>query len=315
MHAATSIPVTVIGGYLGAGKTTLVNNLLRQAQGRRLAVLVNEFGQLPIDADLIEARDEDMIAITGGCICCSYGSDLVTALARLAQRQPRLDQIIVETSGVALPGAVASALTLVAGLAPDAVFVLADAETVRERAEDRFTSDTILRQLADADVVLLNKIDLLSPSALDETLQWLHTTAPQARIVTAEQARIPSALAFVHDMAHAPDAAPHHHQHPDVAGHHSITVSIDHPLNIEALAAALVQDDLGIVRAKGFLPASDGRLHALQIVGRRWSVTPASGSVRGAGRLVLITVGQAIDAARVEAAISRAQSLPGAGSG
>ena len=98
------IPVSVIGGYLGAGKTTLVNHLLRNANGRKLAVLVNEFGELPIDADLIEADDGDMISIAGGCICCSYGSDLVGALMELPERMPNMDGMLIEASGVALPG-------------------------------------------------------------------------------------------------------------------------------------------------------------------------------------------------------------------
>ena len=99
------IPVSVIGGYLGAGKTTLVNHLLRNANGRKLAILVNEFGELPIDADLIEADDGDMISIAGGCICCSYGSDLVGALMELPERMPDMDGMLIEASGVALPGA------------------------------------------------------------------------------------------------------------------------------------------------------------------------------------------------------------------
>ena len=84
----TDVPVTVIGGYLGAGKTTMVNQLLRHAEGRRIAILVNEFGDLPIDEDLIEAEGEDMIAISGGCICCSFGSDLTAALIKLSELTP-----------------------------------------------------------------------------------------------------------------------------------------------------------------------------------------------------------------------------------
>ena len=107
MQPTDRLPVTVIGGYLGAGKTTLVNHLLRHAGGRRIAVLVNDFGALPIDADLIEARDGDLLAIAGGCVCCSYGSDLMDALAALLERSPRPDHLVIETSGVALPGSVA----------------------------------------------------------------------------------------------------------------------------------------------------------------------------------------------------------------
>ena len=99
-----TIPVTLIGGYLGAGKTTLVNHLLRNADGRRLAVLVNEFGALPIDADLIVARDGNLISISGGCICCSFGSDLLAALIELKGRGDAIDHLLIETSGVALAG-------------------------------------------------------------------------------------------------------------------------------------------------------------------------------------------------------------------
>jgi G3E family GTPase len=113
MASHGAIPVTIVGGYLGAGKTTLVNHLLRHSQGRRIAVLVNDFGELAIDAELIEARDGDMLQLAGGCVCCSFGSDLLAALLRLRDMQPAPRHILIETSGVALPGAVARTLTLV----------------------------------------------------------------------------------------------------------------------------------------------------------------------------------------------------------
>ena len=121
---STVIPVTVIGGYLGAGKTTLVNHLLRAADGLRLAVLVNDFGALPIDRDLIAGSDGDTLEISGGCICCSYGSDLMEALLGLPQRRPGIDRVLIETSGVALPGMVASAVGLLQGYALDGIVVL-----------------------------------------------------------------------------------------------------------------------------------------------------------------------------------------------
>ncbi|MDX2203319.1 MAG: GTP-binding protein [Hyphomicrobiaceae bacterium] len=313
------VPVTVIGGYLGAGKTTLVNNLLRAANGLRLAVLVNEFGTLPIDADLIEARDEEMIAITGGCICCSYGSDLVAALISMARREPGPDQILVETSGVALPGAVASALTLVAGLALDAVVVLADSETVRERAEDRYTGDTIKRQLVDADIILLNKTDLLDPAAREGVRGWLQSTAPRARIVTTLHARVPRALLIAGEGRPPATATgsdrdmsvlePHGHAHHwDAGGHDSASFTVSHPVDPERLASILAHDVPALVRAKGFLPGADGQLYTLQLVGRRWTIARAPEMTAGAGRIVAISAGEPLDVAAVEAALAAARS-------
>ena len=188
------IPVSVIGGYLGAGKTTLVNHLLRNANGRKLAVLVNEFGELPIDADLIEADDGDMISIAGGCICCSYGSDLVGALMELPERMPNMDGMLIEASGVALPGGIVSALSLLPDYDRASVFVLADAETVRERGEDKYLADTVIRQLQEADFVALNKIDVVSGETLQATTAWIHQVAPQAEVLTTEQSQLPSDL-------------------------------------------------------------------------------------------------------------------------
>ncbi|MBL8673866.1 MAG: GTP-binding protein, partial [Rhodospirillales bacterium] len=95
---SAALPVTVIGGYLGAGKTTLVNHLLRHAGGRRIAVMVNDFGALAVDADLIEAERGDVLDIAGGCVCCSYGSDLMAALMELPRRRPDLDHVALEAS-------------------------------------------------------------------------------------------------------------------------------------------------------------------------------------------------------------------------
>src|ERR1700744_4083449 len=170
------LPVTLIGGYLGAGKTTLVNHLLRNADGRRLAVLVNEFGELPIDADLIEARDGNLLSISGGCICCSFGSDLLGALLQLKDRADAIDHLLIETSGVALPASIVQSLALLPDLALDGVIVVADAETIEQRSRDRYMADTVLAQLAGADIILLNKIDLVSRERLCAISRWLGET-------------------------------------------------------------------------------------------------------------------------------------------
>ena len=189
MTAAAPLPVTVVGGYLGAGKTTLVNSLLRQADGRRLAIMVNEFGALPIDASLVEAADDRIVSLTGGCVCCSYGEDLVSSLVMLAALEPRPDHVLLEASGVAFPGAIAGTVGLLQDFALDGAVVLADAETVRGRAGDRYLGSTVRRQLAEADLILLNKCDLAGDAAAVEA--WLGETAPGARVLRTVRSDAP----------------------------------------------------------------------------------------------------------------------------
>ncbi len=304
------IPVSVVGGYLGAGKTTLVNHVLRSAQGMRIAVLVNDFGALPIDAGLIEARDGDLISIAGGCICCSFGSDLMGALASLAQRTPRPDQVLIETSGVALPGGVARSAALLDAFAPGRVVVLVDAETVRERAADRFVGDTITRQLDDADIVLINKTDLVGTGTLEELRDWLSAAAPQAAQVEATNAEVSADLLFGPSMQHGRPAGLFSSGAIRPAGdadarYESASFAADLPLQVTNLARALAQCDGGVIRAKGVLEDLDGSLKTLQVVGERWDVTPFSGTDGPTG-LACIGVAGRLDRARIERAIALA---------
>jgi G3E family GTPase len=154
------IPFTVIGGFLGAGKTTLLNRLLRADTSRRFAVMVNDFGALDIDSRLVVDHGGDTIALANGCLCCTIGDSLVTTLLALLEKPDRFDHIVVEASGVADPGRIADLAVLDPRLVRDGVIVVVDAGSVRERAADRRVGDTITRQLAAADLLLLNKIDL-----------------------------------------------------------------------------------------------------------------------------------------------------------
>eukprot|EP01034_Spumella_vulgaris_P038932 gene38932-48074_t len=196
------LPVTVIGGYLGTGKTTLVNRLLRAADGQRLAVLVNDFGATPIDRDLIVSSSGDTLEISGGCICCSYGSDLMDTLMTLPEQRPDIERVVLETSGVALPGMVASAVTLLPAYRVDGIVVMVDVETVRTMADDAYLGDTITRQLAAADLVIANRCDLVDEASLQETLAWLATQSPAARLIPATRAEIaPDLLLGLRDGA------------------------------------------------------------------------------------------------------------------
>jgi len=254
------LPVTIIGGYLGAGKTTLVNHLLRHADGTKIAVLVNEFGALPIDADLIEAQDDALISIAGGCVCCSYGNDLVQAMLDLAKLENRPDHLVIESSGVALPGAIAATVGLMDGFVMEGVVVLADAETIRTRADDPYMGDTITRQLADAQLVLLTVTD------------WLGTQAPEAAVIEAQHARVPGAVVMQSFGDTAPPvdtaAAPH------APAFESAVLAMEQMCDATRVAQRLADPDIGLIRAKGFVQTQDG-MRAVQVVGKRWRVTAA----------------------------------------
>ncbi len=301
MAALPPLPVTVVGGYLGAGKTTLVNHLLRHAGGRRIAVLVNDFGQLPIDADLILGSDGDVVAIAGGCVCCAYGSDLMAALETMAARRPRPDHVVVEASGVALPDGIALSVELLASYRRGGVVVLADAETVRRHAADRYVGDTIDRQLAAADLVIVNKTDLVDAAALDATLEWLAAAAPRAAVTTARGADVPLEAVLGLDETDRPLRLRRPAHAP--AAWDATAVAVGHPVDAERLARMLASPEMGLVRAKGVVRDHGGGSRVIQVVGRRWTVTPAIAEGT-AGRLVAITAGHPVPAAAIAAAIA-----------
>jgi G3E family GTPase len=163
----TEIPVILISGYLGAGKTTLINNLLRQPNGKRLAVLVNEFGELAIDEDLIEAKNDNLISISGGCICCSFGDDLSGALSDLAKILPTPDYILIESSGVALPTQIIANVGLLDKFFMAGVVCIVDCSNVLQKLRDGYVSDLVANQIESSNLVILNKTDACSTQKLE----------------------------------------------------------------------------------------------------------------------------------------------------
>jgi len=268
----TQIPVTVLGGYLGSGKTTMVNHLLRTANGVRLAVLVNEFGELPIDEDLIEAEDDDIISIAGGCVCCSFGSDLSGALMEMAQLDPPPNHLLIESSGVAIPSAIVGSVSLLDGFRTDGIVIVADAETVEDNARSKYMSDTVLRQLSDANIIVLNKTDLVTASALDATRDWLAEQNPDVSVIKAVHGAVPMAAVLDRFAAAQTNASPHHH----TANMDMTILSPDNPVDVEKLAQDLASDARGLVRAKGFATDVSGQKMLIQVVGNRWDVSDAA---------------------------------------
>jgi G3E family GTPase len=190
------IPVTVLTGYLGAGKTTLLNRILTEDHGKRYAVIVNEFGEIGIDNDLVVGADEDVFEMNNGCVCCTVRGDLIRVVAGLMKRQrpgkPAFDAIIVETTGLADPGPVAQTFfvdeDVKARTQLDSVTALVDAKHVMARLND---SKEAREQVAFADRIILNKVDLASDAELAEVERRLRALNPLAPITRATRADVP----------------------------------------------------------------------------------------------------------------------------
>jgi G3E family GTPase len=284
---AQPIPVTVIGGYLGAGKTTLINHVLRHADGLKLAVLVNDFGALPIDADLIESRDGNTVSIAGGCVCCSYGNGLMDAMIDLVQRRPKPDHVLLETSGVALPGPVAAAIGLLSDYVIDAVVVLANAETIRQQGTDRYLADTIERQLADANLIILNKTDLVDDAHRCKTERWIAGKATRARILALCHGAVDVDVIIGSKLGYTSPPSSQTYAHG--AGQYiTRSFAISCLRDVGGLAEALSNPALGILRAKGILTDSRARTWIVQMVGARSHIALAPEHAAKAGGLVVI---------------------------
>jgi len=186
------IPVTVLTGYLGAGKTTLLNRILSEPHGKKYAVIVNEFGEIGIDNDLIIGADEEVFEMNNGCICCTVRGDLMRILNDLMRRKGKFDAIIVETTGLADPAPVAQTFFVDENVGRqtklDAVVTVADAKWLNDRLKD---APEAKNQIAFADVILINKTDLVSPAELSEVEARIRAINPYARLHKTERAKIP----------------------------------------------------------------------------------------------------------------------------
>ncbi len=240
--APAKIPVTVLTGYLGAGKTTLLNRILSEPHGKKFAVIVNEFGEIGIDNELVVNADEEVFEMNNGCICCTVRGDLVRIIDGLMRRKGKFDAIIVETTGLADPAPVAQTFFMDEQVGAktklDAVVTVADAKWLIERLKD---APEAKNQIAFADVILINKTDLVSPDDLAEVEGRIRAINPYATLHRTQRAQVniadvlgrnafdldrilsiePSFLDAEdeHDHDHDHDHHHHHHHHGDNDGH------------------------------------------------------------------------------------------------
>ena len=292
------IPVTVLTGYLGAGKTTLLNRILSEPHGKKYAVIVNEFGEIGIDNELVVGADEEVFEMNNGCICCTVRGDLVRIIDGLMRRKGKFDAIIVETTGLADPAPVAQTFFMDESIGRkaklDAVVTVADAKWLQERLKD---APEAKNQIAFADVILINKADLVKPEELADVEARIRGINPYAKLHTTERCQIPlpevlGRNAFDldrileiepeflddghhHDHDHGHDHD-HHHDHDHEHGHHhhggglkhyhdeemqSLSLKTDQPLDADKFfpwVQDLVQKDgPSILRCKGIISFKD----------------------------------------------------------
>ena len=278
------IPITVLGGDLGAGKTTLLNALLRNPGGRRLGVVVNDFGELGVDASLIEAQSDGSTPIANlatGCVCCTLGDDLGATLSEMSRMEPAVEHIIIEASGVADP-ATTAAWGTVAPFVPGGVIVLAAADRVRQMSSDRYVGGEVVRQLEGADLVILTKSDVVTPAAQAETRDWLERLVA-APVVSASSGEISSDVVLGARLTHR--AVPFGEvSQPADQRYERWGWRATEPIERGSLEAFLEKLPAGLLRLKGVIRVEGDVSEALlvQVVGTTVSVTPI-GNVEASG--------------------------------
>ena len=306
-------PVTILTGFLGAGKTTLLNHILSNQDGLKTAVLVNEFGEIGIDNDLVVSTSADMVELSNGCICCTINGELLEAVERILKRPEPLDYLVVETTGLADPLPVAMTFLgseLREQTRLDSIITLIDAENCNARV---FESEVGRSQIIYGDILLLNKTDLVSKDRVEELEESLRSIKKDARILHSVKGDVPLPLLMSvglfesdrvantadhghHDHGHSHDHAHHDHaDHLDIEGYTSLSFSSDGPFALRKFQNFLDnQLPDSVFRAKGILWFNESeKRHVFHLAGKRFSIDDSDWNGKRKNQLVLI--GQEMD--------------------
>lgn len=296
------VPILLVAGFLGAGKTTVVNHLLAHAGGRRIAAVVNDFGAINIDAELIAGASDGIVSLANGCICCSLEGDLLRTLAAILRCSPRPEAIVIETSGVADPA------DIVRNLMDPVIWREAPLETVicvvDATAPAEALNDALFRsQLRAADVVALSKVDLADAAGRERIRAAVAAIKPAAVVVDALHGQVPWVLLFPDDPDRPPAPRDPGRRRPAADRFETLSWTAEQPLSLARLQAAIGRLAPKLVRAKGLFETVEqpGRQLLFQLAGGRATLAPAGTATPGTPRARIVFIAEigALSAAEI----------------
>ncbi len=285
------VPILLVAGFLGAGKTTVVNHLLAHAQGRRIAAVVNDFGAINIDAELIAGASDGVVSLDNGCICCTLEGDLLRTLATLLRRDPKPEYIVIETSGIADPADIVRNLMdpVIFREAPlETVLCVVDATQPLAKLDDALLKS----QLRAADIVALSKVDLVDEVVRAALRDAVRAARPAAVVVDAVNGEVPTALLFPVDPDHVPrEVSP---RRPAEDRFETLGWTSDRPLSLPKLQAAIARLAPKLARAKGLFETVEqpGRQMVFQLAGGRATLVPGGALVEGVPRVRMVFIAE-----------------------